>query len=84
MCIRDSQRVAQKIIAAVSEPYLIAGETLGTSTSIGIVVDVSGTTSAETLMRHADEAMYQAKQNGRNTYRLYNKSADAPSLSIEP
>ena len=79
-----AQRVAQKIIAAVSEPYLIAGETLGTSTSIGIVVDVSGTTSAETLMRHADEAMYQAKQNGRNTYRLYNKSADAPSLSIEP
>lgn len=75
-----AQRVAEKIIAAVSEPYLIAGETLGTSTSIGIVIDANGTTSAETLMRHADEAMYWAKQNGRNTYRLYNDGAETQCL----
>jgi predicted acylesterase/phospholipase RssA len=38
----------------------------------------------ETLIRNADAAMYQAKKNGRQTYRFFSRNMDAPTMSTKP
>jgi len=60
--------VAGKIIAAIRPQFSVDAATLQVTTSIGIGIAAAGT-DAETLMRAADEALYQAKAAGRNTYR---------------
>ena len=60
--------IADAILAAVREPLEVAGHTLQTSASIGITVYPMDGASPETLLRNADNAMYEAKKNGRNTF----------------
>lgn len=68
----DATKVAEKIIEAVDQPIDINGHTLHTSPSIGIAVyPINGTDDAEELMKKADIAMYEAKQAGRNRYRMF-------------
>ncbi|MEC4718585.1 EAL domain-containing protein [Noviherbaspirillum sp. CPCC 100848] len=63
--------IAEKILSAFRPPLVIGNETLVMSTSIGISSYPSDGTDVETLLKHADTAMYQAKQVGRNNYRYY-------------
>jgi diguanylate cyclase (GGDEF)-like protein/PAS domain S-box-containing protein len=63
--------IAEKILAAFRPPLIVGSETLVISTSIGISSYPSDGTDVETLLKHADTAMYQAKQVGRNNYRYY-------------
>lgn len=68
----DAEIVAKKIIAAVDAPITIGGACLHVGASIGVAVyPVSGTDDAPELMKKADQAMYQAKQAGRNRYQLH-------------
>ena len=62
---------ADKIIEALARPMTLEGRTISTSTSIGISLYPDHATSTADLMKAADVAMYQAKQAGRGTYRLY-------------
>ncbi len=66
--------IAKKIIAAINLPYLINEHQLFISTSIGVTLLTGKEESAETLLKRADTAMYQAKDAGRNTYRFYRQS----------
>lgn len=61
-------RIADKIIAAVAAPHKVAGRELLVTTSIGISLYPQDGTDAEALLKCADDAMYQAKKNGRNRY----------------
>ena len=56
--------IAQRLIAAVAEPILVGDDEVFVTASLGIAVATKDDTS-ETLLRHADAAMYQAKQDGR-------------------
>ena len=62
--------VAQKILRTVAEPIEIGGHRLYVTTSIGITLFPEDGDDAETLLRHADTAMYRAKAEGRNTYQM--------------
>ncbi|MFT4172686.1 MAG: EAL domain-containing protein [Rhodocyclaceae bacterium] len=73
-------RVAEKILRQLSEPFDIDGHRLGTSFSIGIAVYPGDGSSADTLMKNADTAMYHAKENGRNTYRFFTEAMNANAL----
>jgi diguanylate cyclase (GGDEF)-like protein/PAS domain S-box-containing protein len=64
----DAEVIARKLIAAMQPHFNVDAATLQITTSIGIGIAMAGT-DAETLMRTADEALYQAKAAGRNTYR---------------
>ncbi|MCF6136553.1 bifunctional diguanylate cyclase/phosphodiesterase [Pseudalkalibacillus berkeleyi] len=60
--------IAKKIIETISEPILMEGLELYTSTSIGISLYPEDGESADTLIKHADTAMYEAKKEGGNQY----------------
>ncbi|MGF6274215.1 diguanylate cyclase (GGDEF)-like protein/PAS domain S-box-containing protein [Massilia sp. UYP11] len=67
----DAAAVADRIIAALSEACQIDGHCLHISPSIGICLYPDDGLDVETLMRHADAAMYQAKAAGRNNYQFF-------------
>jgi diguanylate cyclase (GGDEF)-like protein len=71
----DPDEVAQRIIAAISFPFEIAENEISISVSIGVA---TGLDEAETLLRHADVAMYEAKRAGAGRFGHYRPSTPAP------
>jgi len=69
----DAARVAQRIAHSISQPYFIDENEVAITTSVGISVFPSDGRDSETLMKHADIAMYHAKENGRNGYQFYSR-----------
>jgi diguanylate cyclase (GGDEF)-like protein/PAS domain S-box-containing protein len=68
---QDAALAAEKILHALSMPFLIDGQQLHTSTSIGIsVFPVDGMDPAA-LIKNADTAMYHAKERGRNNFQFF-------------
>ena len=66
----DAAQVAEKILEKVIEPVVIGTNSIEISVSIGIAVYPHDGSDIETLLRNADDAMYRAKQAGRNNYQL--------------
>jgi diguanylate cyclase (GGDEF)-like protein/PAS domain S-box-containing protein len=66
----EPQFIARKIIAAVEKPFLLDGQFVRVTTSIGIAMRLQHGEAASELMKRADEALYEAKRSGRNTFRL--------------
>ena len=78
--------VAEKIIKATTKPYLIAGQEIVATLSIGISVYPDDGGDMGTLVRNADMAMYAAKEAGRNTYQFFSATMDrkaSMTLSLE-
>jgi diguanylate cyclase (GGDEF)-like protein/PAS domain S-box-containing protein len=67
----DAVRVAQKIVEAFQTPFVIQGHELKISGSLGVSLLPSDGQTTEELLKKADSAMYQAKENGRNNYQLF-------------
>jgi len=67
----DAALVAQKVVAALSQPFTLEGQEIYLSASLGIGVYPSDGSDADTLLRNADTAMYRAKERGRNGYQFY-------------
>jgi two-component system cell cycle response regulator len=66
----DAATVALKAIEAVSQPYGIEGHTVSITTSVGIGIYPIHGEDADTLMKSADLALYEAKRAGKNAYRF--------------
>ncbi len=75
LLIQDGQQgavlVANKIREALRAPFELLGHAVSVSASIGITLHPDDSSDADTLIRYADTAMYQAKRAGRNTYRFF-------------
>lgn len=67
----SSFNIARKILNAFERPFVIDGREFHISTSIGIAVYPDDGLDAETLLKHADAALYRAKKEGRNRYLRY-------------
>lgn len=67
---------ANRLLATIGRPFLLRGSRYNLSASIGIGLFPDDSEDAESLYRHADTAMYQAKFDGRNRFRFF-------SLDIE-
>ncbi|OGS99495.1 MAG: hypothetical protein A3F73_04750 [Gallionellales bacterium RIFCSPLOWO2_12_FULL_59_22] len=67
----NAAQMAGKIIAALSAPFDLKGQQSHVGGSIGISIYPDDAEDIEKLIKHADEAMYLAKQSGKNTYRFY-------------
>ncbi len=77
----DVAKVAERIGGTVSAPYTIADMDVAITTTIGISLYPSDGRDAETLMKHADVAMYHAKENGRNGFQFYSKGIHDNALA---
>ncbi|MBV2235290.1 MAG: diguanylate cyclase [Sterolibacterium sp.] len=67
----------QRLLASVCAPIRLNELKLQISASIGVTLYPNDAASAEQLLRHADQAMYQAKQAGKNRYCIYVPDEDA-------
>ncbi|HUY03901.1 MAG TPA: EAL domain-containing protein, partial [Rhodocyclaceae bacterium] len=67
----DAAMVAAKVIESCQQPYLIGGNELFVSASVGITLFPDDAADSEALIRNADTAMYRAKDLGRNTYQFF-------------
>jgi diguanylate cyclase (GGDEF)-like protein/PAS domain S-box-containing protein len=73
----DAVEIARRIVAHLDKRRVIRGRELRVTTSIGISVYPQQGEDADTLIAHADIAMYEAKDRGRNNYRLYSSAMKA-------
>jgi diguanylate cyclase (GGDEF)-like protein/PAS domain S-box-containing protein len=69
--VNDAALVAEKIIDRLSAPFTIVGREVFLGASIGITVYPVDTEDPEAMLRHADMAMYRAKEAGRNRYQFF-------------
>ncbi len=72
-----ARSVSMKILAALAEPYDLESVVWQTSVSIGITLFVDADIEAEEILKRADEAMYQAKAQGRNAIYLADPASQA-------
>jgi len=66
-----SLRVSEKLVSALSRPFEVFGQELYVGASIGIVYYPTMGDDANELIKNADMAMYQAKHEGRNRYKVF-------------
>jgi diguanylate cyclase (GGDEF)-like protein/PAS domain S-box-containing protein len=76
----DAVRVANGIIAAIGKPFDIAGTQVKVGITIGIALFPAHGDTVEQVLKAADDAMYQAKESGRNRYAF--AAAPAEALTI--
>jgi diguanylate cyclase (GGDEF)-like protein len=74
---RDAETVASKILSSLSEPVTLSGLDVQISASIGVSMFPEDGVDAETLLQHADAAMYHAKKNGRSAFQFF-----APVMNV--
>ena len=76
----DAAAIAGRILGALKARFVIAGHSLSTSCSMGISVFPEDGTDSETLIRYADQAMYSAKESGRNTFRFFTSELNVAAV----
>ncbi len=69
----DASTIAHKLLEVLNPPYEIEGHSAVSTPSIGISIYPDDGDSAQDLMKHADEAMYQAKQGGRGNFKFFHE-----------
>ncbi|MBN1956840.1 MAG: EAL domain-containing protein [Desulfuromonadales bacterium] len=71
---KEAQLVADKVLKILAHPFRIRNEIFSISTSIGIATSPEHGDSADDLLKHADMAMYLAKEKGRDCHRFFNRN----------
>jgi diguanylate cyclase (GGDEF)-like protein/PAS domain S-box-containing protein len=66
--VDDAARMAEKILQTFAQPFVIDGQELYVTASIGFAIYPQDGEDPDTLLRNADSAMYRAKELGRNNY----------------
>ncbi|MCO7230608.1 EAL domain-containing protein [Halomonas sp. CnH100-B] len=66
----------EKLLASIRQPLLIEGQTIYLTASLGITCYPDDHAQGDVLLRHANQAMYRAKQRGRDTYHFFDSHQD--------
>ena len=74
--VQQCQHALTRILAAISSPMELDGSPINLSASIGATLYPQDPSDADTLLRHADQAMFVAKQSGKNKFHLYDTEHD--------
>jgi len=81
----DVERVAQRMLDALRAPIIVQGQECFASASIGAALFPRDATTFQEIIQHADKAMYEVKQRGRNGFLVYSRdmSSESGGLLIE-
>ncbi len=74
--VENCEPVLERLLLAASKPVTIGDAVLHVSASIGVTFYPEDNVDADLLMRHADQAMYMAKESGKNRYHLFDIAQD--------
>jgi len=74
--VAECQHTLERLLRAIAKPYRVQGEPVELSASIGVAIFPLDDTDPDTLIRHADQSMYAAKESGRNRYHLFDPEHD--------
>lgn len=74
------ENLAENILSVLRQDFRVDEATLRVTSSIGIAVYPNSGDTVDALMKNADAAMYEAKQNGRNTYRFFEPAMHASAM----
>jgi len=72
--------VAEKILSAIAQPFILQGQEFSVTASIGISTYPQDGMDEQTLTKHADMAMYQAKEKGKNNFQFYSEKSNPDSF----
>jgi diguanylate cyclase (GGDEF)-like protein len=76
----DAKRVASRILASLQKPIVVEGHEITATVSIGIAVYPDDGEDVETLVKHADRALYHAKERGRNGFQFFSEELNAGAM----
>jgi len=74
--VEDCEPILERLLQAASERVTIGDIVLNISASIGVTLYPQDNVDADMLLRHADQAMYLAKESGKNRYHLFDTAQD--------
>ncbi len=74
--IYHGEEIVQRVLDSIAQPFEIDRRRMHISASIGVTFYPDDNVDPDTLLRHADQAMYRAKEMGKNTYSLYDPIQD--------
>jgi diguanylate cyclase (GGDEF)-like protein/PAS domain S-box-containing protein len=74
--IHDYEFILQRLLTSAADPITVNQQSLRVSASIGVTIYPQDGSDADQLMRHADQAMYLAKQAGKNCFHLFDVAKD--------
>ncbi len=69
--VEELETGIQRVLESIAAPFTVKGRTVSLTTSIGITLFPIDDDDPDTLLRHADNAMYRAKQEGRNRFHMF-------------
>jgi diguanylate cyclase (GGDEF)-like protein len=72
----ECEAIVSQLLASIAEPYFLNGQSLSIAASCGVTLYPKDDADPDTLLRHADQAMYQAKLGGRNCYCLFDTAQE--------
>jgi len=78
--VEDAAITANKVLTALAAPHNVAEHDLDVTVSIGVSTFPYDGQDAETLIKNADTAMYNAKENGRNNYQFFEKDMNVRAV----
>ena len=76
----DVRIVAEKILTSLSRPFMLNGQDIISTVSIGITMTPEDSVDPNTLMKNADLAMYRAKELGRNNFQFFSEDMNTAIL----
>jgi diguanylate cyclase (GGDEF)-like protein/PAS domain S-box-containing protein len=74
--VEECQQAMERLLKAIAKPYEVVSQPIDVSASIGVSLFPHDNTDPDTLLRHADQAMYAAKESGRNRYHMFDPEHD--------
>lgn len=80
--ITECEHTLDRLLSTIKAPYLISGQTVNISASIGYTIFPLDQSEPDTLLRHADHAMYQAKISGGSRHHLFDAEHDRQSRGL--
>lgn len=74
--VEECQQALKRLLVAIATPFMIQGQEVSVTGSIGLTLSPFDDANPDSLLRHADQAMYQAKMMGGNCYHIFDADHD--------